>query len=99
MKSFFSLAILLSFTAAPALFAQFEAAEVLGTVHDPSGAGIPKATVTLTSQDTGIELKTTTDEGGAYDFFHVKVGHYTLTFEQAGFSKTTAQDVTVDVNA
>ena len=32
------------------LFAQFENSEVLGTVHDPSGAPVPSATVTLTNQ-------------------------------------------------
>ena len=35
------------------LFGQFETAEVLGTVRDPSGGAIPKAAVTLTNADTG----------------------------------------------
>ena len=38
--------------------------EVLGTVRDPSQMAVPKAAVTLTNQDTGIEAKTTTDEAG-----------------------------------
>ena len=65
------------FLIATALFAQFETAEVLGTVRDPSGGAISKATVTLTNPDTGIQAKTTTDESGNYDFFNVKVGRYT----------------------
>ncbi len=39
-------------------FAQFETAEVLGTVRDSSGAAVAKATVTLLNQGTGIALKT-----------------------------------------
>src|SRR5215813_3968108 len=84
--------------AAP-LFAQFEAGEVLGTVRDASGAGLPKAAVTLTNQDTGIENKTTTDEAGNYDFFNVKLGRYTVSVEQPGFSKVSTPDVIVSVNA
>ena len=82
-----------------ALWAQFETSEVLGTVRDPSAAGIPKTTVTLTNQDTGVQLKTSTNEDGEYNFFNVKVGRYTLDFEHTGFSKTTTQDVAVEVNA
>jgi hypothetical protein len=82
-----------------ALLAQFESAEVLGTVRDASGRAIPKAVVTLINQATGIEVKTTASEDGNYDFFNVKVGRYTLTAEQTGFSKFTTTDVAVDVNA
>src|SRR5579872_2130423 len=69
----------LLFTAA--LFAQFETSEVLGTVHDPSSSPVPNANVTLTNQDTGIQMKTATDSNGNYDFFNVKVGRYTVAVE------------------
>lgn len=80
-----------------ALFGQ--SSEVLGTVHDPSGAPIAKVSVTLTNQDTGIAAKTTTDEAGNYDFFNVAVGRYEITAELTGFSKFTTKDVRVDVDA
>jgi hypothetical protein len=54
--------------------------------------------VTLTSKETGISAKTTTDNNGQYDFLEVQVGHYTLTVEQTGFAKSTT-DVAVDVEA
>ncbi len=87
------------FLTATALFAQFETAEVLGTVHDPTGGAILKASVTLTNQDTGIQAKASTDENGNYDFFNVKVGRYSIAVEHAGFSKFTTTDVDVTVGA
>jgi hypothetical protein len=87
------------FAAARLLFGQFETAEVLGTVRDASGASVPNAQVTLLNQDTGIQAKTLTDANGNYDFFNVKVGRYTITMEAAGFTKFTATDVMVNVNA
>ena len=87
------------FLTATALFAQFETAEVLGTVADPSGRAIPKASVTLTNLDTGIQANLKTDENGNYDFFNVKVGRYSIVVEQAGFSKFTTTGVDVTVGA
>jgi hypothetical protein len=84
---------------AAALLAQFETAEVLGTVRDASGPVLPKASVTLTNQDTSIVLKTTTDANGNYDFFDVKVGRYTIAVEAAGFSRMSTIDVIVNVGA
>ena len=81
------------------LYAQFENAEVLGTVRDQSGGAVPKATVTLTNQDTAIKVQTSTDDNGNFDFFNVKVGRYSLSVEHAGFSKATTTDVTVNVGA
>ncbi|HEY4359561.1 MAG TPA: carboxypeptidase regulatory-like domain-containing protein [Bryobacteraceae bacterium] len=81
------------------LAAQFETAEVLGTVRDNGKAVVAKASVTLTNQETGVETKVATDENGDYDFFNVKVGLYKLSVEQAGFSKFTTSDVRVNVNA
>jgi hypothetical protein len=89
----------LLFLAAGLLFAQFETAEVLGTVRDATGAAVPGAAVTLTNQDTNIQTRATTDGNGNFDFFNVRVGRYTITVEHAGFSKASATDVTVNVNA
>jgi len=87
------------FLAPAALMAQFETAEVLGTVRDNTDALVANANVTLINQDTAIETKTVTDEAGNYGFFNVKVGNYTITIEHAGFSKFTTTDVRVDVTA
>jgi hypothetical protein len=90
---------ILTLLLASVLFGQFETAEVLGTVRDPSGAAIPKANVTLLNQDTGIQAKTTTDENGNFDFFNVRVGRYSVTVEHSGFSRFSAADISVNVSA
>ena len=100
MRNVFSIVVfLVCLLSAASLFAQFETAEVLGTVRDPSGAVIAHAAVALTNQATGVQSKVITGENGDFDFFNVQVGRYTITVEHTGFNKTTTNDVTVDVNA
>ncbi len=99
MRKFFYIFVIGTLLYSTALFGQFDTAEVLGAVRDPSGAAIPKANVTLLNQDTGIQARATTDDNGFFDFFNVRVGRYTVTVEHAGFSKFTAADITVNVNA
>ncbi len=79
--------------------AQFETAEVLGTVRDASGAVVRSAAITLTNEETGIQMKTTSDESGDYDFFNVRAGRYTLSAELSGFDTFKATGVVVNVNA
>lgn len=81
------------------LLAQFETGEVLGTIRDPNNLAVSKAAVSLRNQDTAIEVKTTTDDSGNYDFPQVKPGRYTVSAESTGFSKAIASDIRVDVNA
>jgi hypothetical protein len=87
------------FLFASLLFAQFETAEVLGTIRDASGAVLRKAAVTLTNEETGIETKAVSDENGDYDFFNVHAGRYTITAELAGFATFRTTGVQVNVNA
>jgi len=80
-------------------FAQFDTAEVLGTVRDKTGAVVPKAALTLLNVDTGIQAKTTADDSGNYDFSNVKIGTYKVTAEAQGFSTEVASGITVNVGA
>ena len=80
-----------------ALYAQFDTADVLGTVRDKSGSVLSRAAVTLINQDTGVAVKTISDSNGNYSFFNVKVGRYTITAELSGFSKFSTPDVVVNV--
>jgi len=80
-------------------FAQFDSAEVLGTVRDKTGAVVPKAALTLLNMDTGTVAKTTADDSGNYTFSNVRIGRYKATAEAAGFSKEEASDIRVEVGA
>jgi hypothetical protein len=56
MKKYFL--FLLSFLVfAPVTIAQFETAEVLGTITDPSGGLLPNVTVVLRNQGTNVESR------------------------------------------
>ena len=79
--------------------AQFDAATVLGTVRDSSGAVVPGATVTLRNVSTGITASAVSGENGDYQFLNVRVGNYTLRAELQGFSIAEAENVEVTVNA
>src|SRR6516225_8163580 len=81
------------------------AAHIKGTVTDPSGAGVPSATVTAKDTETGVSRNTTTDADGTYLFLALPVGTYELTASKSGFHDSTrngihlnaSQEVTIDV--
>lgn len=80
-----------------AAFAQFETSAVLGTVTDPTGAIVSGAQVDLRAEDTGVVRTATTNANGAYEFFNVRPGRYTLSGVAAGFKKAVSQAFTVTV--
>src|SRR6185295_1945344 len=74
--------------------AQQETATITGEVKDATGAGVPKATVTVTNTETGISLRSETNEQGVYLIPSLKPGPYSLAFEKAGFKKALRSGVT-----
>src|SRR5262245_3030306 len=66
-------------------WSQANSATFHGTVTDPTGAVVPRATVTLTNEDTQAPLVTTTGDGGDFAFTFVPAGVYTLRIELRGF--------------
>src|SRR5436853_614327 len=77
----------LFFSVAIVSFAQVDAGAILGTVKDSSGAVVPSAKVTLTNDDTGLVVATTTGGSGEYTFSPIKIGHYSLAAELKGFQR------------
>lgn len=84
---------------APATYAQFDTATVLGTITDATGAAVPKASVSLKNLATGITVTAQSDEHGNYQFFNVKIGAYQVSAEATGFARGLAENVQVTVNA
>ncbi len=93
----FLLVLLLACTFPLTAFAQQETASMTGTVRDPSGAIVPRATVTVTNVQTNISLKAETDETGSYLVPSLRPGDYSVTAESGGFSKIVRTGVTLQV--
>src|SRR5580700_1006353 len=76
---------------------QVDTGAISGTVKDASGGVMPGVTVTLTNEDSGQSLSTTSGSAGQYTFSPVKIGHYSVSAETSGFQKVRQKNVTVDV--
>ena len=79
------------------VFAQTDRGTLTGTVTDPSGGVIPAARITLTNVGTDARYETVTTATGNYTLASLPVGTYTLTVEQAGFSRQEQTNVRVQV--
>src|SRR3954467_6538716 len=79
--------------------AQFDTAEVLGTVRDPSRSTIANATISLRNVNTGIVATGKTDGSGNYEFLTVKIGDYKVTADAVGFARASSETFNVAVNA
>lgn len=80
------------------LFGQAGGGSVVGSVHDSSGAVIPKAQIILKSTDTGTVLSTSGSPSGEYVFPLVQVGTYTLTVSAPGFAQIEQPNIVVGLN-
>jgi hypothetical protein len=77
---------------------------ISGTILDPSGSGVPEASVTIKNLGTAAVRTAATDVSGAYAIPNVLVGHYDITIEKQGFTSlrfpnvelTVAQNLTVN---
>jgi len=71
---------------------------ITGTITDPSGAVVPKATITITNEGTGIVLTEVSGSGGAYRFSLVPPGTYDILVNAAGFGEQEAKGVVVEAS-
>jgi hypothetical protein len=67
-------------------FAQSDLGTISGFVRDSSGATIPNAKVTVSTQ-TGIDRAVSTNESGFYTVTNIPAGLYSLSAEAPGFKK------------
>jgi hypothetical protein len=70
---------------------------IQGSVTDPSGAAVPKASVTVRNTGTAQERTFTTDETGLYVVPSLPVGRYQVSVKAPGLQTTTANDVVLEV--
>jgi hypothetical protein len=74
-------------------YAQINAANLNGTVTDPSGASIAAAKVVAVAADTGFQRQTTTASSGVYSITGLPTGTYKLTISASGFTTFESQGI------
>lgn len=90
---------LITLLSASAIFAQAQAnaADLVGTVVDPSEAIVPGATVTARNAATGITRTVTASESGEYQIVGLPPGSYEVSAEAPNFKKTVISAVTLTI--
>ncbi len=71
---------------------------ILGTATDPSGAAVPNAKITVTSQTKDTHFETTSNESGNYSVTHLIPDVYSVRFEAQGFKSLEFKDVIVSAD-
>ena len=64
---------------------------IIGTVTDPSGAGVPGAKITVVDKNKGVSLSTMSNDSGYYTASNLTPGDYKVSVEAKGF-KTVVQE-------
>ncbi len=79
-------------------YAQAVYGSIAGTVYDSSGAGVPKAAVTITDLLRNVTYSTATNESGNYSQTHLIIGRYRVRVELAGFKAAVQENVALAVD-
>lgn len=74
-----------------------ENAQITGVVSDPTGAVVPKASVSVTNPATSETRRTVSDSAGVYSIPNLHIGTYSLTVAAPGFSTYTKTDIVINV--
>ena len=98
MKSRIFLALLVcTLAVSPALYGQ-ATGSFSGNVVDKSGSAIVGATVTVTSQGTGVSRQAKTDDAGHYLIPLLPVSIYTVRVEFQGFKPVETKDLRLQID-
>jgi hypothetical protein len=97
LKSMTYFVMALSLVWATFAFSQETTGGLHGTVKDPSGAVVSKASVVLTGNSLGGEKRLETDSSGYYRFANLPPGIYTVIVKASGFSELKRGGITVEV--
>src|SRR5438105_1298090 len=78
--------------------AQVVKGSISGTVVDSGGAVIPGASIEATSQSTGEQYTTVTDQTGLFHLALVSIGAYKVAISKEGFKRLTLDEVVVQAS-
>ncbi len=93
----FIIATLTLFILAALAVAQSTVGSLRGTVSGPDGL-LPGATVTITDNQTGRTITTTSNDSGGFQFEQLNFGTYTLKVSVDGFKTYVANELKIDAN-
>jgi len=94
-----ALAMVVMFMLAPAAPAQtLTTGAISGVVTDPTGAIVPRATVTATNVDTNAARSQATGTAGDYTFSQLAPGQYRIEVKADGFRSQTEGPVAVQLS-
>src|SRR5215467_14271315 len=79
-------------------FGQASDGNLVGTIADATGAGVPNANVTIKNAATGIQTATKTTQTGEYRFNNIAVGQYDLSAQAAGFTTARLGNLSIELN-
>jgi hypothetical protein len=94
---FLAVACLFALCVSPASYGQ-ATGSFSGSVLDKSGSAISGASVSATSQGTGVSRQVSSDAAGHYLLPLLPVGTYTILVEFLGFQKIESKDVRLQVD-
>ena len=82
-----------------AAHAQVAGGTLSGTVTDPNGGGVPKASVVITNVATGVDREVTTNADGFYTAVNLLPGTYQLKVTVSGFNPEETTGIVMTVGA
>ncbi len=76
---------------APGIWAQDATGKIAGNITDATSAGVPGAKIVVTNLETNIQKQAVTDDQGFYQVLLLPIGHYEVSAEAQGFSKSVSR--------
>src|SRR5579875_2004086 len=78
--------------------AQFDTAQISGTVRDQSGAVVPNAEIRLQNTQMGFVRTTVTNSTGTYVMTQIPPGSYSITVTASGFTTQSRTGIALAIS-
>src|SRR5580698_1489488 len=91
------LAVLLLSVVALSFTVKAQDATIVGTITDPSGAAVPNVKISATNIETGLVSTAVTSDSGTYVLPELRIGHYDIKSEAAGFKVAEQKGLVLQV--
>jgi hypothetical protein len=79
------------------LNAQEDRGRISGLVTDQTGAIVPRASITVTNEGTGVSQSSVSDASGTYIFEYLNPGVYTVSASSPGFKQFIVNHIRIEV--